>query len=202
MKKITILALAIIIALGTAYAATTIKLGHEAPNFTLKDSKGTSHSLSDFRGKYVVLEWINFGCPFVKKHYDGKNMQKIQKFYTGKDVVWLAICSSAEGKQGHMTTDEINDKLKDYGFAGTAYLIDEDGTVGKQYKAKTTPHMYIIDPEGKLVYVGAIDSIRSTDPEDCDKADNYVKNALEEALHGKEITEKSTTPYGCSVKYK
>jgi peroxiredoxin len=202
MNKFSIIAIAILITVASVYAATTIKIGNMSPDFTLMDSHDKTHSLSDFKGKYVVLEWTNFGCPFVKKHYDGGNMQSLQKYYTGNDVVWLSICSSADGKQGHMSNSEINEKIKDYKGAATAYLIDEDGTVGKLYKAKTTPHMYIIDPDGKLIYAGAIDDIKSTDKDDCDKAKNYVKNALEEALNGKEVSDKSTPPYGCSVKYK
>ncbi len=181
--------------------AQSAKLNESAPDFRLKDSNGNEHSLSDFKGKVVVLEWINYECPFVKKHYDSKNMQSLQEKYTKQDVVWLAICSSAPGKQGHFSTEEINKRSKNHEAKFTAYLIDEDGRVGKMYGAKTTPHMFIIDREGKLVYAGGIDDKPSTDIEDIKKAKNYVSLALDELLSGKEISVKSSTPYGCSVKY-
>lgn len=182
--------------------AQSAKLNEQAPDFTLTDSKGKSHKLSDFKNKTVVLEWINFDCPFVVKHYASNNMQKLQKEYTDKGVVWLSICSSTEGKQGHFDNAEINKRITDQKAKMTAYLIDEDGTVGKMYGAKVTPHMYIIDKSGKLVYQGAIDDIKSTDQEDIKKAKNYVKAGLDEVLSGKSVSDKTTTPYGCSVKYK
>lgn len=184
------------------YAENKAKIGENAPNFTLTDSYGKTHKLSDFVGKYVVLEWINFDCPFVVKHYKSENMQKLQKEFTDKGVIWLAICSSAEGKQGHFDNKEINKRINDYKAKMTAYLIDKDGTVGKLYDAKVTPHMYIINPEGKLIYQGAIDDIKSTDTEDIKKAKNYVRIALESAMNGKPIETKTSVPYGCSVKYK
>ena len=180
----------------------TAIVGKPAPDFKLKDSKGIQHSLSEFKGKYVVLEWINFDCPFVRKHYNSKNMQKLQKEYTEKGVVWLSICSSYSGKQGHFTNSEINSKIKEHDAKMTAYLIDEDGTVGKLYGAKTTPNMYVIDKTGNLAYLGAIDDIKSTEIEDIAKANNYVKTVLDEIMSGKPQTLKSTPPYGCSVKYK
>jgi len=178
-----------------------LEIDKPAPTFTLKDVEGKSHSLADFKGKFVVLEWINFDCPFVGKHYRSNNMQKLQKTYTAKGVVWLSICSSAPGKQGHFTAEVIKKRLAEAKATPTAYLIDEDGTVGKLYGAKTTPHMFIIDPKGTLIYAGGIDDIRSTDVADIAKAKNHVTAALEEALAGKPVTEKVTTPYGCSVKY-
>ncbi|MCS7054332.1 MAG: thioredoxin family protein [Ignavibacterium sp.] len=181
--------------------AQQASIDSKAPDFKLKDSYGKEYSLNEFKGKTVVLEWINYDCPFVKKHYDSKNMQQLQEKYTQKGVVWLAICSSAKGKQGHFTNDEINKRSKEHGAKFTAYLIDEDGTVGKMYGAKTTPHMFIINSDGKLVYAGAIDDIKSTDKEDVKKANNYVSKALDEILSGKEVSTKTTTPYGCSVKY-
>lgn len=167
----------------------------EAPAFTLKDINGNEHSLADFRGKYVVLEWFNSGCPFVKKFYEAGKMQELQKMYTEKGIVWLAICSSAEGKQGHHTTEEWQKLAKDWNISATGILTDADGKVGQAYGAKTTPHMYVINPDGKLIYQGAIDSIRSADPSDIEKAENYVAKILDAAL----LTE--TRPYGCSVKY-
>ena len=191
--------LALLVAAGTALAAPQV--GQPAPEFTLKDSNGQSHNLSDFKGKFVVLEWLNHGCPFVVKHYESGNMQKLQKEYTGKDVVWLSIVSSAPGKQGHMTPEETNKAKAEKGSAATAVLIDEDGAVGQLYNAKVTPEMFIINPEGVLVYMGAIDDKKSTDPADVAGAKNYVKQALGEAMAGQPVSEPSTTPYGCSVKY-
>jgi peroxiredoxin len=202
-KSIAI-ALIAIFAFSVAYAVVPgkAKINETAPVFTLKDSNGKEHSLSDFKGKIVVLEWINFDCPFVKKHYDGNNMQSLQKKYTDKGVIWLSICSSAEGQQGNFDNSEINKRIKDKKAAMTAYLIDETGEVGGLYSAKTTPHMYVIDKSGKLVYAGAIDDKKSTDPEDTKNSKNYVAAALDELLAGKAVSEAVTTPYGCSVKYK
>jgi peroxiredoxin len=191
--------LALLVAAGTAVAAPQI--GQPAPEFTLTDSNGQSHNLSDFKGKFVVLEWLNHGCPFVKKHYDGGNMQGLQKEYTGKDVVWLSIASSAPGKQGHMSPEETNKAKEEKGSAATAILIDEDGTVGKLYDAKVTPELYVINPEGTLVYMGAIDDKKSVDAADVAGAKNYVKQALDEALAGNPVSEPATEAYGCSVKY-
>ncbi|MEM6884827.1 MAG: thioredoxin family protein [Verrucomicrobiota bacterium] len=185
----------------SAIGWTAPEIGKPAPAFTLTDTNGTSHNLSDFKGKFVVLEWVNHGCPFVGKFYNPGKMQEWQGSYTGKDVVWLSICSSASGKQGHMSTEDWNAKIKSSGTQATAVLIDEDGTVGKAYEAKTTPHMFIIDPTGNLIYAGAIDSVRSTDSEDIAKATNYVAQALDEALAGKAVSTPTTSPYGCSVKY-
>ena len=177
------------------------KLNEQAPNFKLMDSNGKEHSLSDFKDKIVVLEWINYECPFVKKHYNSKNMQTLQEKYTKEGVIWLAICSSAESKQGNFANDEINRRSKKHGAKFTAYLVDSDGKVGKMYGAKTTPHMYIINKDGKLVYAGGIDDKASTDLEDIKGAKNYVSLALDELLAGKNVSVQSSKPYGCSVKY-
>ncbi len=177
------------------------KLNEIAPNFKLQDSNGNEHSLSDFKGKLVVLEWINYECPFVKKHYDSKNMQTLQEKYTKQGVIWLTICSSAESKQGNFTNDEINSRSQKHNAKFTAYLVDAKGKVGKMYGAKTTPHMYIINKEGKLVYAGGIDDKASTDIEDIKSAKNYVSLALDELLAGKNVSVQSSKPYGCSVKY-
>ncbi len=201
MKKIFSTMLMFLFA-ASLFAADKAKIDEPAPDFTLKDSNGKEHSLSDFQGKYVVLEWINFGCPFVKKHYNSNNMQSLQKKYTDQDVVWLSICSSAEGKQGYFESDELNGKLKEKGAAMTAYLIDESGEVGHMYNAKTTPHMYIVNPEGILVYAGGIDDKPSTDTDDIEGAVNYVSTALDALLAGETVEHKVTKPYGCSVKYK
>lgn len=177
------------------------KLNEIAPNFKLLDSKGNEHSLSDFKGKLVVLEWISYECPFVKKHYDSKNMQSLQEKYTNAGVIWLTICSSAESKQGNFTNDEINSRSKKHRAMFTAYLVDADGNVGKMYGAKTTPHMYVIDKEGKLVYAGGIDDKASGDIDDIKSAKNYVSSALDELLAGKTVSKQSSTSYGCSIKY-
>jgi alkyl hydroperoxide reductase subunit AhpC len=177
-------------------------VGSPAPAFTLTDTKGKQHNLADFKGKHVVLEWVNFGCPFVKKHYGSGNMQATQKKAVDKGVVWLSVCSSADGKQGHMEADEWNEEISDRKMASTAVLIDESGAVGKTYGAKTTPHMYIINPDGVLIYKGAIDDKPSTNKDDIPGARNHVLAALDESMAGKPVSTASTTPYGCSVKYK
>lgn len=181
--------------------AQTARLNEQAPDFNLKDSNGKEHSLSDFNGKVVVLEWINFDCPFVQKHYNSKNMQSLQLKYSKNDVVWLSVCSSTEGKQGNFSNDEINKRIKNHNAKMSAYLIDSDGKVGKMYGAKATPHMYIIDKDGKLVYAGGIDDKASTDTDDIEDAKNYVSTALDELLSGKNVIIQSSKPYGCSVKY-
>jgi peroxiredoxin len=165
------------------------------------DTYGKQHKLSDLRGKFVVLEWLNHGCPFVKKQYESKNMQNMQKQHTERGVVWLSIVSSAPGKQGHSSPEEANQTAKEMGAAPTAILFDSDGTVGKSYSARTTPRMFIISPEGNLIYNGAIDDIRSTYTEDVQKAKNYVAAALDEAMSGKPVSISTSQPYGCSVKY-
>lgn len=177
------------------------EIGKPAPDFTLKDLDGKEHSLSDFKGKTVVLEWVNYGCPFVKKHYDSKNMQKLQKKATDDGVVWLAVCSSAPGKQGNETPETGKTKTKDVGSEATAYLVDESGKVGKLYNAKTTPEMFVINKEGVLVYMGAIDDKPTPSPDSIAGAVNHVENALAELAAGKPVTTASTKPYGCSVKY-
>lgn len=199
MNIITKTTLALAVAAGTALAAPEV--GQPAPAFTLTDSNGQSHNLADFKGKFVVLEWLNHGCPFVKKHYDSNNMQNLQKEYTGKDVVWLSIVSSAPGKQGHMSPAETNQAKEEKRSAATAVLLDENGTVGQLYGAKVTPELYVINPEGNLIYAGAIDDKKSVDPADVEGATNYVKQALDEALAGQPVSTPKTEPYGCSVKY-
>jgi len=178
-----------------------VEVGKAAPEFSLTDYTGKVFKLSDLKGKTVVLEWFNRGCPFVKKHYGAKNMQSLQKKYTGKGVVWLTIVSSAKGKEGYLNPEEVKPVVKELGIASTALLLDPKGTVGKAYQAKTTPHMYIVDKAGVLVYTGAIDDIPSTDPADIKGAKNYVSAALDELLAGKKVTVSTTKAYGCSVKY-
>ncbi len=199
MKK-TITSLLSIVALA-ASTFSAPQVGSPAPEFTAKDSNGREHKLADFKGKFVVLEWLNHGCPFVKKHYDSGNMQKLQKEFTGKDVVWLSIVSSAPGKQGHMSAADTNKTKEDKGAAPTAIILDEEGTMGKLYNAKVTPEMFIINPEGTLIYAGAIDDKKSTDSADVETSKNYVAQALNEALEGKAVSEATSGAYGCSVKY-
>jgi len=177
-------------------------VGKPAQGFTLPDSNGKDHSLSEYKGKIVVLEWLNHGCPFVKKHYNSGNMQKLQKTYTEKGVIWFSIISSAPGKQGYCTPEEASEITKQKKAYPTAVLLDPDGDVGKLYGAKTTPHMFIINSDGMLVYNGAIDDIRSTKIEDISKAKNYAQIALDEVMAGKEVSIQTSQPYGCSVKYK
>src|SRR5215469_10978522 len=183
-------------------SALAAKVGDPAPDFTATDSNGKPHHLADYKGKYVVLEWHNQGCPYTRKHYESGNMQRLQKEWTGKGVMWFTVISSAPGTQGYVTASEENDYVKRMHAVPTAVLLDSDGTVGHLYAAKTTPHMYIIDPKGTLIYNGAIDDHATTDPADIQSSKNYVSLALGEALAGKPVTDPTTRPYGCSVKYK
>jgi peroxiredoxin len=176
-------------------------VGEAAPAFTLTDSNGRTHSLSDLRGKIVVLEWWNYQCPFVGKHYGGGNMQKLQKTWTSRGVVWLTVSSSAPGKQGYVDGPKANALMKEKGGAPTAILLDHDGTVGRAYGARTTPHMFVIDKTGTLVYEGGIDDKPSTDLADLATANNYVEAALEEVSAGRPVSTPTSEPYGCSVKY-
>lgn len=176
-------------------------IGAAAPAFTAVDSNGKSHSLADFKGKYVVLEWLNHGCPYVVKHYESKNMQGLQKEYTAKGVVWLSIISSVPGKQGHSTPAQANEDLAAKGAASTAVLLDEKSDIGRLYGAKTTPHMFVIDPAGNVIYKGAIDDKPTTDTDDIAGATNYVRAALDAAMAGKAVAVAQSKPYGCSVKY-
>lgn len=177
-------------------------VGTNAPDFSVTDSKGKTQSVSQYKGKHVVLEWFNPECPFVKKHYDSGNMQKLQEEFTGKDIVWLTIDSSAPGKQGHLTAEQANLKITKLKMKSTALVIDADGQAGLSYGAKTTPHMFVINPEGKIVYQGAIDSRNSTSAADIPSSTNYVTVALEESLAGTPVSTATKQPYGCSVKYK
>jgi hypothetical protein len=183
----------------SARAAAVV--GQLAPAFSAPDTTGATRSLADYKGKYVVLEWVNFECPFVGKHYGSGHMQKLQKEYTGKGVVWLSINSSAAGQQGYYAADKVNALVAQKGASPTAYLLDTAGTIGRAYGAKTTPHMFIVDPRGTLIYAGGIDDTPSTDQADIKTAKNYVQAALDEALAGKPVTTASTQSYGCSVKY-
>jgi len=182
-------------------AGAALKIGEPAPGFTGIDTSGKSHALSDFRGKPVVLEWTNHDCPYVRKHYSSGNMQRQQQAATGQGVVWLSIISSAPGKQGHVTPAQADALTAERNAAPSAVILDEKGEIGRLYEAKTTPHMYIIDADGKLAYMGGIDSIPSTNPADIAKATQYVPAALAQVMQGEPVTPSVTRPYGCSVKY-
>lgn len=182
------------------FALTT---GEQAPDFTLTglNPKMKEVKLSSFKGKYVILEWLNHGCPFVRKHYDSGNMQSLQKKYTGQNAIWLSIVSSAPGKQGYVDEKGALKEKMDNKSAATDILLDPTGKVGLLYGAKTTPHMYIIDKEGKLVYQGAIDDHADTDKNSIPASKNYVVSAMDEVMAGKKVTAHTTKSYGCSVKY-
>jgi len=179
----------------------TAEIDKPAPDFTLTDIDGKERTLSEFRGKYVVLEWNNPDCPFVRKHYGSGNMQALQAKYRENGVIWFTICSSGPGKQGFYEPDALKKMLSENKWSGTAYLRDTEGTVGRTYAAKTTPHMYVIDPNGVLIYAGAIDDKPSTKQGDIEGATNYVAASVDAAMGGRTVAVKTTTPYGCSVKY-
>ena len=186
----------------TLFASDVPPVGSAAPDFSLADAKGQTHSLSQYKGKYVVLEWFNPECPFVKKHYGSDNMQKLQQEYTGKGVVWLTIDSNAPGTEGNLSPEQAEKITTAWKTKQTALLLDPDGKAGRAYGAKNTPDMIIINPEGKIVYEGAIDSKASPNPADIPTSINYVKAALDESMAGKPVSNPTTKPYGCSVKYK
>ena len=190
-----------VLALSAGAALAGVEVGQPAPDFSLPDTNGQAHQLSQYKGKWVVLEWYNPDCPFVRKHYGAGNMQALQKEFTAKGVVWLSIDSSAPGQEGNYPADKLNQIASSQGAARTALLLDPDGKVGHAYGAKTTPDMYIINPEGKLVYEGAIDSKATTSVADLKVATNYVKVALDDSMNGKSVPQTVTRPYGCSVKY-
>jgi len=178
-----------------------VRVGAAAPRFTATDSNGKTQSLDRFKGKYVVLEWHNQGCPFTKKHYVSGNMQALQKEWTAKGVVWLTVISSAPGQQGYVTASQENSYMAQMHAVPTAALLDPDGKVGRLYGAKTTPQMIVIDPAGKVIYDGAIDDRPTPDPDDVKGAKNYVSETLSAALAGRPVPTAYTRPYGCSVKY-
>jgi len=184
------------------FAADSPPVGSTAPDISVTDSKGKTHRLSQYKGKHVVLEWFNPDCPYVKKHYGSGNMQKLQQEFTGKGVVWLTIDSSAPGLEGNLTAEQANQKIAESKMHSTALLLDGDGKAGRTYAAKNTPHMFVINADGKIIYEGAIDSKATSNPADIASSTNYVKAALDESLAGKTVTTPSSRPYGCSVKYK
>lgn len=185
-----------------AVAQSAARVNAPAPAFSATDSHDQSHSLDQYKGKYIVLEWHNQGCPFTRKHYESGNMQALQKEWTAKGVVWLTVISSAPGKEGYVTPTQENDYLAKMHAAPTAALLDPEGKVGRLYNAKTTPDMFIIDPQGKLIYSGAIDNRPTADADDVHGADNYVSDALSAAMAGKPVANPYTRAYGCSVKYR
>jgi peroxiredoxin len=188
----------VLLLISSAYA---VKVGESAPDFQATDSHGQVHKLSQYRGKFVVLEWHNNGCPYTRKHYESGNMQRLQREWTGKGVAWFTIISSAPGQQGYVTAEQENDYLKQMKASPSAALLDPQGDVGRLYSAKTTPHMFIINPEGMLVYDGAIDNKATTDQADISTAKNYVSQALEEVMAKRPVSIPTSRPYGCSVKY-
>lgn len=185
--------------LAGAQAAT---VGQPAPDFTLKDVNGRTVRLSDYRGRHVVLEWNNPGCPFVRKHYDSGNMQALQKEAAAKNVAWLAINSTEASHGDYLPPAQLGRWMSEQKAAPAATLMDEDGSVGRAYAARVTPHMYIVDAQGGLVYAGAIDSIPSGRAEDIRTATNYVRQGLDETLAGKPVSQSTTRPYGCTIKYR
>jgi peroxiredoxin len=203
MKKFApwLLVLAIPVFALLVLPAWAARVGDKAPDFTATDSNGVQRSLSQYAGKYVVLEWHNNGCPYVRKQYNSGNMQKLQKEWTARGVIWLTVISSAPGRQGYVTAAEENAYLKQMNASPTAALLDPTGALGHLYDAKTSPHMFIINPSGRLIYDGAIDDKPTTDLADVATATNYVSQALEEAMAGKAVTVATSRPYGCSVKY-
>ena len=202
MKTKSIFTILASLATTTLLALDSPPVGSTAPDFSLTDAKGRTHSLSQYKGKYVVLEWFNPECPFVKKHYGSGNMQKLQEEYTGKGVVWLTIDSNAPGSEGSMTPEQAEKVTAAWKTHQTALLLDPEGKAGRAYGAKNTPNMVVISPEGKIAYEGAIDSKATPNPSDIPTSTNYVKVALDESLAGKSVTTANTKPYGCSVKYK
>jgi peroxiredoxin len=179
--------------------AWAVEPGDAAPAFTVKNVKGEEVSLDKQKGKVVVLEWVNYDCPFVKKHYGAGNMQKLQEKYTGKDVVWITVSSAADGPLSEAAG--LTERSKKEGNKATQIVLDTDGKIGKAYGAKTTPHMFVINKEGKVAYNGAIDSKKTADAADIDSADSYISLALDSVLSGKTVDKAKTEPYGCSVKY-
>ena len=196
--RLATITMSLALACATAFA---LKPGEHAPDFKGTDSNGKPETLAQYHGKFVVLEWTNQGCPYTQKHYESGNMEALQKKWTARGVVWLSVISSAPGEQGYQTGPEENEYLQRMKASPTAVILDPHGSIGRLYEAKTTPHMFVIDPEGKLVYEGAIDDQPTPDPASITTAHNYVTAALEEAMSGKPVATPVTRAYGCSVKY-
>ncbi len=203
MKRRSLLAMAAtMLGLSATAVRATPSVGQPAPAFSLTDTAGKTVQLADFRGRHVVLEWVNPGCPYVRKHYSNANMQGTQRDVTAQGVVWLAINSTENASTDYLAPAQMGRWMQGQQATATHTLMDEDGTVGKAYGARTTPHMYIVDPAGKLIYAGGIDSVPSSRVDDIKTAVNYVKQGVREALAGQPIRAATTPPYGCSIKYK
>ena len=198
-RRFAVVALGLLVALPAAAQAAAV--GQPAPAFELRDTQGKAVRLSDFKGRHVVLEWTNPGCPFVVKHYGSQNMQALQKEAAAKDVVWLSVSSTAPGHADYLAPAALTAQYRGWGAAPAALLMDDAGQVGRAYGARTTPHLYVIDAQGVLVYAGGIDDKRSTNPADVKTAKNFVRAALAESLAGKPVSTPSAAPYGCSIKY-
>ena len=201
MRILPSLFLAGLLLTGASSAFAKTPTGEKAPQFSVVDTLGQTQSLEALRGKTVILEWTNDGCPYVKKHYSSGNMQETQMALAGQDTVWLSVISSAPGKQGYVDAEGANALSVSRAAAPSAVVLDPKGTLGRAYDAKTTPHMFIIDPEGTLVYQGAIDSNRSSNPKTIAGATNYVKAAMTDLSAGVSVTTGDTQPYGCTIKY-
>ena len=185
----------------SAFAAGAVQIGQSAPEFTATDSKGAPVSLSQYRGKVVVLEWTNADCPYTHKHYASGNMQSLQSLAQKNNVVWLSVISSAPGKQGYVNGSGADQLTVSRGASPTAVLLDPSGTLGRLYGAKTTPHMFVIDKNGALQYMGGIDSLATADAGDIPNAEPYLKEAMLAVTEGHPVAHAVTRPYGCSVKY-
>jgi peroxiredoxin len=202
MKRSTsILGVTAAVLLGAVIAHASVSVGQPAPDFKVRDTNGKEQSLSAYKGKFVVLEWTNPGCPFVQKHYETANMPATQKAAEAKGVVWLTVSSTAKDAGDYKDAADLSAWLKEKGATPTAVLMDDDGKIGHAYGARTTPHMFVIDPQGKLVYAGAIDSKATARKDDVKTATNYVKMALDESMAGKAVSKATSEPYGCSIKY-
>ena len=199
MKHILFALALLVLPVSSAFAAAEV--GKMAPDFEVQDIKGETVKLSDYKGKNVILEWTNHQCPYVRKHYDSKNMQNTQAQATENGAIWLTIVSSAEGKQGNVSVEEAANIVEEEGAHPTTKILDPSGKIGQLYGAKTTPHMFVIDAEGMLVYAGAIDDNPSPRAETIEGANNYVLSALESIEAGNPVEPAQTAPYGCSVKY-
>lgn len=201
MIRIPLLVLTLFVVAAAITNVVSPSVGRPAPNFEFKNADGKTLSLSDLKGHVVVLEWFNYGCPFVRKFYGSGTMQKLQEQATEQGVVWLTICSSAPGKQGYLAPRDVEKKRAELGMRSTALLLDPTGVVGHTYEARTTPDMFVIDPKGILVYKGAIDDQPTPDPASLANAKNYVEAALANVQAGKPVSPSDTRSYGCAVKY-
>ena len=202
MIRLSTLAAAAILTLTAPAATANVAAGQSAPDFALADIQGKQQKLSAYRGKYVVLEWFNSECPFVQKHYDSGNMQSLQRRYVDKGVVWLTLNSTSPESSNYRDAARSQQIVKDWRINASALILDPEGKVGQAYGARTTPHMWVIDPAGKVIYTGGIDDKATFRAADLKDAKNFVAAALDESMAGKPVSVAAATPYGCSVKYK